>query len=141
MSDLLLIGRAPKTSEGEEYFLHCMDWWWDIYHVVETLLSDSFPVEELFYRDLWLGPPTPHLLKAEARTLSALLREKVYTREVEKCLREWYFKDPNVEDDGDVIDGWLQHRNEQIMIFIRFLDTCGGCKAKWYGVDEAGDAE
>ena len=31
MSDLLLIGRAPSTSEGNEYFLHCMDWWWDIY--------------------------------------------------------------------------------------------------------------
>ena len=58
MSDLLLIGRAPSTSEGNEYFLHCMDWWWAIYNVVETLLTNSFPVEELFYRDSWLAPPT-----------------------------------------------------------------------------------
>ena len=77
MSDLLLIGRAPSTGEGNEFFLHCMDWWWDIYHVVETLLSDSFPVKELFYKDLWLAPPTPHLSQCEAHDLSGLLREKV----------------------------------------------------------------
>ena len=141
MSDLLLIGRAPSTSEGNEYFLHCMDWWWDIYHVVETLLSDSFPVKELFYRDLWLTPPTPHLSQCEAHDLSGLLREKVLSGGAEMCLREWYRKDPDIDDDGDIIDGWVQHRLEQIGSLMTFLDVCGGCKAKWHGVDEVDDAE
>ena len=136
MSDLLLIGRAPSTSEGNEYFLHCMDWWWDIYHVVETLLSDSFPVKELFYRDLWLAPPTPHLSQGEARDLSGLLREIVLSGGAEMCLREWYRNDPDIDDDGDVIDEWVQHRLEQIGSLMTFLDACGGCKAKWHGADD-----
>ena len=137
MSDLLLIGRAPSTSEGNEYFLHCMDWWWDIYHVVETLLSDLFPVEDIFFSDVWLAPPTPHLSKVEAHILSGLLREKVLSREAEMCLRDWYRKDPNIDDDDDAIDSLVQHRIEQIENFMTFLDACGGCKAKWYGVDNA----
>ena len=140
MSDLLLIGQAPSKSEGNEYFLHCMDWWWDIYNVVESLLSDSFPVEELFYRDMWLAPPTPHLSENEALTLSILLKEIVSSREAEICLREWYLKDQDVDSEDD-IDGRVEHRVEQIGSFIKFLESCGGCKAKWHGVDEAGDAE
>ena len=136
MSDQLLIGSTPSTSEGNEYFLHCMDWWCDIYHVVETLLSDSFPVKELFYRDLWNAPPTPHLSQSEAHNLSGLLREKTLSGGAEMCLREWYREDPDIDDDDD-IDRWVQERIEQIGSFMTFLDACGGCKAKWYGVDDA----
>ena len=53
------------------------------------------------------------------------------------CLREWYRKDPDIDDDGDIIDGWVQHRLEQIRSLMTFLDECGGCKAKWHGVDDA----
>jgi hypothetical protein len=81
------------------------------------------------------------LSQVEAHTLSGLLREKVLSREAEMCLRDWYSKDQNIDEDDDAIDSMVQHRIEQIESFMMFLDACGGCKAKWYGVDETGNAE
>ena len=58
MSDLLLVGQSPTQTVGEEFFLHCMDWWYEILQAIEACVDESYPFDALFYRDVFLAPMT-----------------------------------------------------------------------------------
>lgn len=138
MSDLLLVGHAPSSPEGQEFFVHCMDWWWDIYDVIKRLLSDSYLVDVFFFPDMPLAPPTPHLSPGAALALSHKLDEKYKSGEIELYLHDIFRENPiRIEDPEELEDGITQ-RLTQIREFIRFLAECGGCEARW-NVPEASE--
>lgn len=132
MSDLLLVGHAPSSPEGQEFFLHCMDWWWDIYHLIERLLSDSYPVDVFFFPDMLLAPPTPHLSPIGALALSRKLEEKWVSKEIAMCLRDIFRDHPIQVEDPEELEQEIAQRLMQIREFIRFLAASGGCEARWH---------
>lgn len=135
MSDVLLIGETPESEEGKEFFLHCSDWWYEMLEVINISMSDDFPVDEYFYRDSLLAPPTPHMAAEESRRFSALLSDVINSGAARECLDKYYHEDPLLidyfEGDEDKVSGTLEERLQQLEEFTRFLKNCGGCKAKW----------
>jgi hypothetical protein len=129
MSDVLLVGRAPEGAVGQEFFLHCADWWYDILAVIDTLLADRFPVEEHFERDLLLAPRTPHLNGQAARELADLLEEVVTAGDVQVFLTKRFRDELDVE--AELVDGSVADRVGQIAALVAFLRSSGGCDAKW----------
>lgn len=138
MSDLLLVGDAPGERIGEEYFLHCMDWWYQIVWAIEALVDESFPFNELFFEDMFLAPITPHLNGAQACRMAALLKENresgKLSQELVRILRESF--DEGDESQQMILKGDMDERMTQIDEFIFFLDSCNGCRAKWYAPEE-----
>jgi hypothetical protein len=119
-----------------------MDWWVDIVRVLESCLESSYPFEDYFYSDLFLAPLTPHLSGAEAKTLAGrlkLLREKgdlrnAMIRVIERYPED-YFDDLGEEAQA-AFEDTVDERMSQLDEFIAFLEASGGCRAKWYGVDD-----
>ena len=138
MSDLLLVGDSPKEDAGTEYFLHCMDWWFDILRTIEEIVDESFPFYDVFYRDLLLTPMTPHLDSDQAVSLAKLLREKRESGDLLQALDRILTEniDEDEEDRQAVLDDRMDDRTTQIEELIDFLDACGGCRAKWYSSDD-----
>jgi hypothetical protein len=136
MSDLLLVGESPSGDVGKEYFLHCMDWWIDILQVIEACLDASYPFDAIFYRDLFLAPMTPHLSGEEAKTLAGILDECRERGELEQVVRQVISAGLYEEDDEDDLESRVEDRLDQIDRFITFLRACGGCRARWHGVND-----
>jgi hypothetical protein len=142
MSDLLLVGQSPSQDVGKEYFLHCMDWWIDIVRAIERCLSASYPFEDQFYSDLWLAPLTPHLSGADAEKLAHELKARrengdlrqAIVREIETYPEDYF--DGFGEEANVAFDETVEERMAQVDEFIAFLGASGGCRAKWYGVDD-----
>ena len=137
MSDVLLVGRAPAEAVGQEFFLQCADWWYDILAVIDTLLEDRFLVDEHFERDLLLAPPTPHLDGQTARELADLLEEVLSSRDVEALLKQRYRDELDVE--AELIEGYVADRVDQIGTLVAFLRSSGGCDAKWWTGEPASE--
>lgn len=142
MSDLLLVGQSPIHDMGKEYFLHCMDWWIDIVGAIKRCLGANYPFEEQFYRDLSLAPLTPHLSGAEAEKLAHELKihrvngylRQAIVREIELYPEDYF--DERGEEAKAAFDDTVEERMAQADEFIAFLAASGGCRAKWYGVDD-----
>lgn len=135
MSDLLLKGKNPSKEEGKEYFLHCMDWWWDIVSVMVILLGGDV-VEEAFYKDSWLTPPTPHFDADDAVFFAQVLEAATTPTRRVAALRDMYRSDPNIDWSDEDIDSVSEERDQQIQDFIAFLKSCGGCYAHWHGMTD-----
>ena len=137
MADLLLVGKNPESKQGEEYFLHCMDWWYEIVMVLQNGLQGRFALDEHFGRDLMLAPMTPTMDADDCKELGRLVSEMVSDGSAGEQLDRIYREDPlliqETEEDleGKIID--KNQRLEQIQEFALFLDQCGGCKARWHG--------
>jgi len=141
MSDLLLVGLNPESKQGEEYFLHCMDWWYEIVMVLQQRLEGRFAFDEHFRRDMMLALPTPTLGEEDCKELGKLVSEMVRDGSAEAQLERIYREDPFLiqaqEEDPDGLHLDPMHRLEQIRELAIFLDQCGGCKAKWHGVEDS----
>lgn len=135
MSDLLLVGQSPTPTVGEEFFLHCMDWWHEILQAIEACVDESYPFDAIFYRDLFLAPMTPHLTDGEAKNLAEMLGECRQRGELAKTLERVIAASLD-EDEKDWLEDRLGERLSQVDAFISFLGASGGCRAKWHGVDE-----
>ena len=135
MSDILIVGHAPLSDDGQEFFLHSTDWWFEILHVIEDLFSDRFPVNNLFSRDHDFAPPTPHLDADLSYELSLLLFEGIENGKARASLNRSYREDPILvnyfEGDEDQIDASLDERMKHLEEFAQFLKQCGGCSARW----------
>lgn len=138
MSDILLIGEAPSGDVGKEYFLHCMDWWYEIVWAIEALADESYPFNEVFYRDLLLAPMTPHLNGSQARRLAELLKERREDGELNQVLDRILTESLNEDDEGKeaTLADEMDERMTQIDDLIVFLEACGGCHAQWYIPEE-----
>lgn len=141
MSDLLLVGQSPSGEVGKEYFLHCMDWWIDIVRAIERCLSDAYPFADHFYSDLFLAPLTPHLSASDATQLAAELEKHHETGRLRQSIvaevestRAVFVDEPPLDDEE--IEERVEERMAQVDEFIAFLGASGGCRAKWYGVDD-----
>ena len=135
MSDLLLVGESPTQAVGKEYFLHCMDWWYEILQAIEACVDESYPFDALFYRDLFLAPKTPHLTGGEAANLAEILTKCRRCGELRKVLSRViaaYLE----EDEEDRFADRLDERLVQVDAFIAFLGASGGCRARWHGVED-----
>ena len=135
MSDLLLVGQSPTRAVGEEFFLHCMDWWYEILQAIEACVGESYPFDALFYRDLFLAPMTPHLTGGEAANLAEILTEYRGRGELREALSrviDAYLE----EDEMDQLADRLDERLVQVDAFIAFLGASGGCRARWHGVED-----
>ena len=135
MSDLLLVGESPKEMIGEEFFLHCMDWWYEILHAIEACVDESYPIDSLFYRDLFLAPMTPHLTGREAQNLAEILKDCRQRGELVETLKRVIAASLD-EDETDRLEDRLEERVSQVDAFIEFLGSSGGCHARWHGVKE-----
>lgn len=135
MSDLLLVGQSPSEDVGKEFFLHCMDWWFEILEAIEVCVDESYPFDALFYRDLFLAPMTPHLTGGEAKNLAEILAGCRQRGELGAVL-ERVIAASLEEDDRDSLEFRFDERVSQVDEFIAFLGACGGCRAKWHGVDD-----
>ena len=135
MSDLLLVGESPTQNVGEEYFLHCMDWWYEILQAIEACVDEAYPFDALFYRDLFLAPVTPHLTGGEAKNLAEILTECRQRGEFGETLKRVIAATLD-EDEKDRLEDRLDERLSQVDAFIAFLESSGGCHAKWHGVDD-----
>jgi len=135
MSDLLLVGESPTQAVGKEYFLHCMDWWYEILQAIEACVDESYPFDALFYRDLFLAPMTPHLIGGEAANLAEILTECRRRGELGETLNRVIAASLE-EDEKDWLEDRLDERLSQVDAFITFLGSSGGCRAKWHGVEE-----
>lgn len=133
MSDLLLKGKNPASAEGEEFFLHSADWWWDILGVLTELLGNRFP-EDLVFRDGWLTPPTPHFEEKDAVEVASVIEQVAPSEKRKEVLRRMYNDDPNIEEIGDQLESRIEERDEQIEQFVAFLKASGGCGAYWHGI-------
>ena len=140
MADMLLVGTAPTSEDGKEFFLYSTDWWYDIFKVFIFLLSDIYPLDEYFTRDLLLAPPTPTMDGEESLKFSKLVDKIVQDGSARMCLGMIYNVDPIFSDyfdeDEEIknlqINEQINERIEQIETFSKFLKDCGGCAAKWY---------
>lgn len=136
MSDMLLVGVAPTSEEGKEFFLHCNDWWYEILDVFIFLLADIYPMDEYFARDLLLAPPTPTMNAEESLKFSVLVNNILQDGTAKECLRMIYHIDPIYSayygEDEKLINDNINDRIEQIEALAKFLQYCGGCAAKWY---------
>jgi len=136
MADILIVGTSPKSDEGKEYFLHCLDWWWDILFVINRLLKDRFPVDAYFIREFPLAAPAPVMEEEECQECSKLLQDVLQDGSARSCLMTRYRDDPVLYDyygnDENLKNRNLDERLEQLEQFARFLDSCGGCRVKWY---------
>ena len=134
MSDILLVGHAPSADAGKEYFLHCMDWWVDIVSAIEELADESYPFHEVFYRDHFLAPMSPHLNGAQACRLAEFLTERRdegdLNQVLDRILTEYIDEDD--EEREEILEDRICERMAQIDEFIEFLQACGGCQAQWY---------
>jgi hypothetical protein len=139
MSDLILIGQAPSSPEGQECFLRGVDWWWDLYHVTGRLFGDAFARELFSFPDVPFAPPMPHLTSIEALALSRKLLEKVKSMEVTKCLREIFRDHPTPVEDPAELERCIGLRVMQTREFIRFLAASGGCEARCDTFEERDD--
>jgi len=135
MSDLLLVGESPEETVGEEFFLHCMDWWYEMLQAIEACVDESYPFEALFYRDLFLAPMTPHLTGEEAKNLGEILRECRQRGELHETLNR-VISESLDEDEAGLLQDRLDERLSQVDNLIGFLRSSGGCRAKWHGVEE-----
>ena len=138
MSDILLVGEAPSGDVGKEYFLHCMDWWYQIVWAIEALVDESYPFYDVFYRDLLLAPMTPHLNGLQARSLAELLTERREDGELGQVL-DRILTESLDEDDADreeILEDNMSERMTQVDNLITFLEACGGCHAQWYIPEE-----
>ena len=138
MADLLLVGKNPESKQGEEFFLHCMDWWYEIVKVLQNGLQGRFAFDEHFRRDLMLALITPTMGRDDCKELSRLVLEIVNDGSAEEHLERLYREDPLlIQAQEEFPEGFdKEHRIEQIQEFALFLDQCGGCKAKWHGQEE-----
>ncbi|MEE4382806.1 MAG: hypothetical protein V2J02_12475 [Pseudomonadales bacterium] len=136
MSDVLLVGIAPRSDEGRELFVSCTDYWHDVVRVCRVLFTDRFPVDATFYADRWLAPPTPHLGDAQARRLAELIDQAFAGDEVARTLDRYYREDAlMVEfygDEEDRIEAAIEDRCELIRELAAFLRASGGCEARWH---------
>ena len=134
MSDILLVGESPRERVGEEYFLHCMDWWYQIVWAIEALMDESYPFCEVFYRDLLLAPMTPHLNGFQAWSLAELLKERRESGELYQVLERILTEsiDEDEVNKEDILKDCMDDRMTQFNDLIVFLENCGGCHAKWY---------
>ena len=139
MADLLLVGKNPESKQGEEYFLHCMDWWYEIVMVLQNALQGRFAFDEHFRRDLMLAPMTPTMSREDCKELSRLVSEIVNDGSAGEQLERLYREDPLLIQAQEEFPGGLdkEHRLEQMQEFALFLDQCGGCQAKWHGQEES----
>jgi hypothetical protein len=135
MADLLLVGESPKEAVGKEFFLHCMDWWYEILQTIEACVDESYPFDAFFYRDLFLAPMTPHLTGGEAKNLAQILMECRQRGELGETLDRLIAASLD-EDEDDWLEDRLDERLSQVDVFIEFLGSSGGCRAKWHGVEE-----
>ena len=135
MSDLLLVGQSPSEGVGKEFFLHCMDWWFEILEAIEACVDESYPFDALFYRNLFLAPMTPHLTGGEAKNLAEILSACRQRGELGEALSR-VIEATLDEDEKDSLEDRLDERLSQVDVFITFLEACGGCRAKWQGVDD-----
>ena len=135
MSDLLLVGQSPSEDVGKEFFLHCMDWWLEILQAIEACVGDAYPFEALFYRDLFLAPMTPHLSGPEAWRLGNILKDCGESGALRQALESAVsaYRD---DEEPDALEEIVDDRMAQLDAFIDFLGACGGCRAKWHGVDD-----
>ena len=140
MADILIIGIAPTSEEGKEYFLHCLDWWWEILLVIERLLNEHIPVDAYFVREFPFAATAPKMDAEDSRQFSILLEEILQNGSARTCLRQIYRDDPVLLDhygnDGDLLKSNLDERIEQLETFTRFLKSCGGCNLKWYSPED-----
>lgn len=133
MSDLLLVGESPKKGVGEEFFLHCMDWWHEILQTIQACVDESYPFDEIFYRDIFLAPKAPHLTGKEAEELAEILDECRNRGDLVETLTHVISASLD-EDEPDTLSDRLEERLSQFENFIEFLRASGGYRAKWYGV-------
>lgn len=140
MADILIVGKAPTSNEGKEYFLHCLDWWWDILVVIDRLLRDKFPIDTRFVRAMTLAVPSPAMNATESIEFSKLVKDIVQDGSARACLTQIYRDDPVLLDYYGDNEGLLMSniddRIEQLDTFASFLESCGGCKARWYYPDD-----
>jgi hypothetical protein len=139
MSDILIVGKAPTSEDGKEYFLHCMDWWWDILFVIKRLFKDRYPVSEYFIRESDFTPPAPEMDEAESTKFAILLEASLKDGSARKCLEDIYRTNPNlieyIDGDNELLTDTLNERMKQLEQFERFLKVCGGCNVRWYYPD------
>ena len=133
MADIQIIGAAPKSSEGKEFYLHSTDWWWEIIEVFKKLLKDDY--EKYFIRESFLAMPTPSMDDEESFKFSVLVDNIMKDGTVSTCLRKIYKEEECLVDyygdDEKLIDDGINHRIEQIKEFTKFLKSCGGCSVNW----------
>jgi hypothetical protein len=136
MADILIIGTSPKSEEGKEYFLHCLDWWWEILFVINRLLKDRFPVKTYFIREFPLAAPAPEMNDEQCIQFSLLLKDVIQDGSAVACLKQLYRDVPNLYeyygDDQQLIKSSIEERISQMDEFVSFLWSCGGCEVKWY---------
>ena len=140
MSDLLLVGLNPESKQGEEYFLHCMDWWYEIVMVLQQRLEGRFAFDEHFRRDMMLALPTPTMGEEDSNELGKLVSAMVRYGSAYAQLERIFLEDPFLiqaqEEDPYGLFLYPTHRLEQIRALSIFVDQCGGCKAKWHGLED-----
>ena len=140
MADILIVGKAPTSKEGKEYFLHCLDWWWEILFVIDRLLKDKFPIDTCFVREMPLAAPSPTMNATESIELSKLVKGIIQDGSAKNCLRQIYRDVPVLldyyGDDEGLIKSSSDERIEQLDTFAKFLESCGGCNVEWYYPEE-----
>ncbi len=139
MSDILIVGNQPKSEVGKEYFLHCLDWWHEILHVLKEL-DGEIPFEDWFVKECWLCPPTPFMDEEQSRVLFAILKGALETGRADRDLDSFYHEDELMIDyfngDEEHMKAQKEERLEQLSEFAEFLSECGGCRVKWSFMDE-----
>jgi hypothetical protein len=126
MSDILLIGALPENKEGEEFYLHIEDSWWEMLFVMNNLLIGIYQMDEYFYPDKWLAPPTPHLEGKESRCLAELIDESLQNGSIESLLRKINRVNPEINEKSLLIGETIEGRLKQFKQFVDFLRYSGG---------------
>ncbi len=139
MSDLLIVGKAPKSEVGKEFFLYHLDWWHEILHVLRKF-GDKIYFDDFFIEECWLCPETPLLDESESKLLSGLLVKDVDNANIGYLLEKFYREDSLMIDyfdgDEDQLQAAYKERMGQFEEFVSFLSSCGGCRVKWHGMKD-----
>jgi len=139
MADISIKGFSPKSSAGEEFYLHTTDWWMDILYLFDDLVPEDQEIDEYFVRECMFCPITPWVEEEEAKKLAEVIDKYLNDEVVRDYLLDKYSIDPLYVDyfdnDEEMMQESINERLEQLKDFSSFLKESGGCRANWYGME------
>lgn len=140
MSDVLIVGFKPKSELGKEFCLDSTDWWYEILEVFDEFIPVNAELDDFLFKECMFCPRTPYLEENDAIEFACILEKYLFEDSIKSFLLKMYQDEPLYQEyfEGDIefMEENVQERTDQISSFICFLKACGGCRAKWDGMDD-----